>query len=432
MAIAADMPVPAQISGSSPMLTRPPGRIMHLRTRRPSSRVGGPFARGDQTAMARLRSRRVIIAAGAALALVAGGTAAGAAVASGPTDSSGVIHGCYTNQALNGSHVFVLQDTGTSCPKGSTAISWNQTGPAGPAGASGPKGDTGPAGAIGAPGPTGPAGPAGPAGNTGPPGPAGPAGATGPAGPAGSNGSTVLNGTGAPASAVGTDGDFYLDTGADVLYGPKTGGSWPTPGTSLVGNPGATGPSGPAGPQGPAGPAGADGNAVLNGSGAPGDSVGNDGDFYLDTSADVLYGPKAGGTWPTPGVSLVGNTGPVGPAGPQGAAGPQGPAGVGTAGPSGLDTTVVFSSATLRYGESDSVTVQCPAGHPYVLGGGGSFEDVTDGAGPSITGSIPLINGAIPAGTAEERGAGGWLVFATDNEDNGQTDPLQVWAICAE
>ena len=240
----------------------------------------------------------------------------------------------------------------------------------------------------------------------------------------------MLNGTGAPASTVGTDGDFYLDTAADVLYGPKTGGSWPTLEPAWSATRARQAPLGQLAPR--ARQAGADGNAVLNGSGAPADSVGNDGDFYLDTSADVLYGPKAGGTWPTPGVSLVGNTGPAGPAGPQGPTGSQGPAGVGTAGPSGLDTTVVFNSATLKYGESDSVTVQCPAGHPYVLGGGGSFEDVTDGAGPSITGSIPLINNAIPAGTAEERGAGGWLVFATDNEDNGQTDPLQVWAICAE
>jgi hypothetical protein len=66
----------------------------------------------------------------------------------------------------------------------------------------------------------------------------------------------VLNGTGAPASTLGSDGDFYIDTAADVLYGPKAGGAWPATGTSLVGNPGATGPAGPAGPQGPAGPAG--------------------------------------------------------------------------------------------------------------------------------------------------------------------------------
>ena len=62
----------------------------------------------------------------------------------------------------------------------------------------------------------------------------------------------MLNGTGAPGGSVGHNGDFYLDTAADVLYGPKAGGTWPTPGTSLIGNPGATGPAGPAGPPGPA------------------------------------------------------------------------------------------------------------------------------------------------------------------------------------
>jgi len=31
----------------------------------------------------------------------------------------------------------------------------------------------------------------------------------------------VLSGTGAPAVSAGHDGDFYLDTTADVLYGPK-------------------------------------------------------------------------------------------------------------------------------------------------------------------------------------------------------------------
>ncbi|HEV8622477.1 MAG TPA: hypothetical protein VGR33_06260, partial [Actinomycetota bacterium] len=34
------------------------------------------------------------------------------------------------------------------------------------------------------------------------------------------------------------------------------------------------------------------------------------GDFYLDTSAWVLYGPKASGAWPGSGTSLVGPTGP--------------------------------------------------------------------------------------------------------------------------
>src|SRR5579859_3992330 len=84
--------------------------------------------------------RKVIIAGSVALALMTGASAATAAVmTSGPVDSSGVIHGCYSNTALNGSHVFVLQDAGTNCPKGTTAISWNQTGPAGPSTA-GPSG----------------------------------------------------------------------------------------------------------------------------------------------------------------------------------------------------------------------------------------------------------------------------------------------------
>ena len=89
--------------------------------------------------MRQLRPRTILIATGATLVLVAGSTTAYAAIA-GPVDGSGVIHGCYTNKALNGSHVVVLQDAGTTCPQGTTAISWNQQGPgedtAGPARAS--------------------------------------------------------------------------------------------------------------------------------------------------------------------------------------------------------------------------------------------------------------------------------------------------------
>src|SRR5689334_24491404 len=84
------------------------------------------------------RSAAILISAGAGFALLAGGTAAGAAIAGGPVDGSGVIHGCWTNTAVNGTHVFVLQDAGTTCPKGTTAISWNQQGRAGAAGPAGP------------------------------------------------------------------------------------------------------------------------------------------------------------------------------------------------------------------------------------------------------------------------------------------------------
>src|SRR5580693_1560015 len=83
--------------------------------------------------------RSVIIAGATALILAAGSGIATAAVmsSSSPVDSSGVIHGCWTNAEINGTHAFVLQDAGTTCPRGTTAISWNESGPKGPAGAAG-------------------------------------------------------------------------------------------------------------------------------------------------------------------------------------------------------------------------------------------------------------------------------------------------------
>jgi hypothetical protein len=71
-------------------------------------------------------------------------------------------------------------------------------------------------------------------------------------GPAGADGKTVLNGSGAPSSGLGANGDFYIDTTADAIYGPKTAGAWGS-GTSLVGPPGSTGSTGAAGPGLPAG-----------------------------------------------------------------------------------------------------------------------------------------------------------------------------------
>lgn len=84
-----------------------------------------------------MRARSVLLAIGAAIALIVGGGAAYAAISGGPVDSSGVIHGCFTSKAVNGSHVLVLQDAGTSCPRGTTAVSWNEAGSAGTTGLGG-------------------------------------------------------------------------------------------------------------------------------------------------------------------------------------------------------------------------------------------------------------------------------------------------------
>jgi hypothetical protein len=102
------------------------------------------------------RLRTILIATGAAIALIGTGTAY-AAIA-GPIDGSGVIHGCYYPANAGGSYKVVLQNTGTNCPSGTTAIKWNQTGPAGPAGPAGPVGPQGPQGNTGPQGPPGPSG----------------------------------------------------------------------------------------------------------------------------------------------------------------------------------------------------------------------------------------------------------------------------------
>lgn len=71
----------------------------------------------------------------------------------------------------------------------------------------------------------------------GPPGPAGPAGAhgaMGTPGATGADGRTLLNGTTAPDSNTGTNGDFYINTSTWEIHGPKTDNTWNT-GVSLTG-----------------------------------------------------------------------------------------------------------------------------------------------------------------------------------------------------
>ncbi|WP_069660810.1 beta strand repeat-containing protein [Arcticibacter eurypsychrophilus] len=51
----------------------------------------------------------------------------------------------------------------------------------------------------------------------------------------GTNGNSLLNGTSNPASNIGSNGDFYINTSAYTLFGPKTNGVWSTNGISIVG-----------------------------------------------------------------------------------------------------------------------------------------------------------------------------------------------------
>jgi hypothetical protein len=135
-------------------------------------------------------------------------------------------------------------------------------------------------------GATGPQGPIGPTGAT------GVAGTTGPTGPAGANGSVIYSGNTTPPAATGAVGDFYLDLATGILYGPKTASGWGS-GFSLKGQTGA---------------AGAAGNTIISGTGAPSATTGNTGDYYLDDSSYLLYGPKTASGWGTA-TSLQGPAG---------------------------------------------------------------------------------------------------------------------------
>jgi hypothetical protein len=149
----------------------------------------------------------------------------------------------------------------------------------------------------------------GPAGSTGDKGAAGAQGAVGPAGPIGADGkagSIIYSGSTTPLTATGVTGDFYLNSSTGLLYGPKTAAGWGA-GVSLKGTTGATGATGAAG------------SKTLSGTGAPATSLGSNGDFYLNKSNYLLYGPKTDAGWGA-GLNLQGPVGPAGPAGPAGTA----------------------------------------------------------------------------------------------------------------
>lgn len=133
---------------------------------------------------------------------------------------------------------------------------------------------------------------------------------------------SVLNGTVDPIDDDGQDGEFWINTTTWEIFGPKADGSWPATGVSLIGPAGANGADGATGATGADGADGVDGKTILSGTTDP-VSQGNDGDFYLNTTSNVLFGPKLI-TWPATGVSLVGPTGPTGATGPTGPAGTNG------------------------------------------------------------------------------------------------------------
>jgi hypothetical protein len=255
--------------------------------------------------------------------------------------------------------------TVTSFTGTGTYSSWsvNLAGAVGVAGATGPTGVTGPVGVTGNTGPTGVTGPVGVTGVTGPQGVTGDIGPTGVTGPVGSTGPTGV-------------------TGVTGVTGP-TG----------VGTTGATGPTGVTGAQG---------YSVLNGIVDP-TTQGVDGDFYINTATNQIFGPKAAGTWPA-GVNIVGPTGPTGVTGATGPTGPTGPTGVtgdtgptGPTGPTGAGTTGVtgVTGATGPTGVTGPATVtenSQVGAYSAVAADNGKYINITTG-GVTINTSTAMTSG---------------------------------------
>ncbi|PHR02363.1 MAG: hypothetical protein COB29_13975 [Sulfitobacter sp.] len=372
-------------------------------------------------------------------------------------------------------------------------------------GAAGETGSTGPQGERGYQGDRGVIGPQGSQGELGDKGSSGGQGLQGPAGLDAADPNTVLSGTASPASALGNNGDFYIDTDNSEIYGPKTAGIWGAGATLYgpqgtqgsrgeagskgdpgskgdTGNAGAEGPqgpqgstgeigsqglqgdrgyqgergvigpqgnkgdrgvkgdTGPAGSEGPAGQNAAEPTKVLSGFAAPASALGQDGDFYIDTDDNEIYGPKTAGLWGNS-ISLIGPQGPQGSTGNtgdkgdtgnpglqgnQGDPGQEGATGLqGDIGPSAYDTWLALGNTGSEVDFNASLTGEKgdkgDPGDPGSAGNDGiNGADGSDGA-PGVDG----INGT--AGINGTNGADGTDASVTKtNVENVLTGELNT------
>ena len=103
----------------------------------------------------------------------------------------------------------------------------------------------------------------------------------------GKDGTAILSGNSTPALNVGNIGDYYFDQSSHKLYGPKKADGWGKPVTL----------KGTDGEKGEKGEKGNDGTQIIPGIGAPTPNIGNNGDWYIDTTNKTLYGPKTQNKW---------------------------------------------------------------------------------------------------------------------------------------
>jgi len=147
-----------------------------------------------------------------------------------------------------------------------------------------------------------------------------------------------------PAARKCPKGSTLINFGAQGVAGAngENGAAGPQ------GPQGAKGDTGVAGPQGAKGDtgligltglSGVNGSSLLGGVGIPNNSLGNNGDMYIDKNGAVIYGPKSTGLWGY-------GTAFGGPAGATGATGATGAAGAAGTGPVYLKTVNIAALTT--------------------------------------------------------------------------------------
>ena len=170
-------------------------------------------------------------------------------------------------------------------------------------------------------------------------------------------------------------------------------------------------------------------NTILNGKGAPSNTLGINGDFYIDTRSLLISGPKVNGKWPT-GRSLQGANGVNGIDGKNGAAaknvttasnvaGPAGPQG--ERGDKGIDGSAGANGSAGIDGLPGATGAQGPSG-PAGSGATGAQGP----SGPAGSGATGAQGPSGATGARGETGTIGTIGAAGARGETGTVGPSEV------
>lgn len=246
--------------------------------------------------------------------------------------------------------------------------------------------------------------------------------------------SEIFTGNGVPSNTLGNNGDFYLDNASGNYY-QKVSNVWTLLGNlkgpagpqglpgknGINGTNGATGPAGPTGSQGPAG------SQIYTGALTPSNTLGNNGDFYVNTLTGAYF-LKVSGAWVLQASLLAG---PQGPAGSQIYTGNGAPSGT-----LGVNNDFYLDVASGNYYQkvlgtwSQQGNLKGPTGPTGATGPTGPpGSQIYIGSGPpgsslGTTNDFYLDNGT---GTYYQKKTGGWAIegMLTGSVSSGVITALQ-------